>query len=103
MCVADCVHVVAREIDGNFVSWQYFTILLVILVGMVVTSALGYVYRTDVKSAVHDGITDGLQKYGNDTTYTNEIDFMQKNVCENGSKNLLSRAKAPIPQSSAKL
>ncbi len=62
---------------------QYFTILLVILVGMVVTSALGYVYRTDVKSAVHDGITDGLNKYGNDTTYTNEIDFMQKNVGEN--------------------
>ncbi len=68
---------------------QYFTILLVILVGMVVTSALGYVYRTDVKSAVHDGITDGLNKYGNDTTYTNEIDFMQKNV--GGNNQLIYR------------
>jgi len=58
----------------------YFTILLIILVGMVVVTALGYEYRMDVEKSVQDGIAEGLKKYGNDSTFTTEVDFMQKNL-----------------------
>ncbi len=54
--------------------------LLLILVGLIVTAALGYVYREEVDSAVKKGLTEGLWEYGNDTTYTTEIDFMQSHV-----------------------
>ncbi len=45
------------------------------------TAALGYVYREDVDHAVKKGLTEGLKKYGNDSTFTSEIDFMQSHVC----------------------
>ena len=44
------------------------------------TAALGYVYRDEVDKAVKDGLKKGLQKYGNDSVYTNEVDFMQSHV-----------------------
>ena len=44
------------------------------------TAALGYVYRDEVDKAVKDGLKEGLQKYGNDSVYTNEVDFMQSHV-----------------------
>ena len=48
--------------------------------GLVVTAALGYVYRDEVDKAVKDGLKKGLQAYGNDSVYTHEVDFMQSHV-----------------------
>ena len=53
---------------------------MVILVGLVVTAALGYVYRTEVDKAVKKGIREGLAEYGKDSVYTTEVDFMQSHV-----------------------
>ncbi|KAK2164480.1 hypothetical protein LSH36_63g09008 [Paralvinella palmiformis] len=58
----------------------FFTILLVILVGMVSTAILGYIKRADVESAVEQGIKQGMDAYNNETVWKNQIDFMQSEL-----------------------
>ena len=62
--------------------FQYFTLLLLILIGTVAAGALGYIYRRDVDSAIDDGLEKALSKYGtpNNTVWTDEVDFMQREV-----------------------
>ena len=62
--------------------FQFFSILLVVLVGMVSAAVLGYIKRGDVEKVVEKGITAGMQKYGqpNETAWTDQIDFMQSEV-----------------------
>jgi len=66
----------------------FFSVLLVLLLGMVVSAVLGYVYRTEVKQGLQDGIEKGLtDEYGNDTVWTKQIDFMQEELHCCGSNN----------------
>lgn len=57
----------------------FFTLTLIILVGMICAASLGWVYREDVDSAVNDGLMKGLQRYDmeNETYWQSEVDFMQ--------------------------
>jgi tetraspanin-3 len=65
----------------------FFSVLLIIFVGLVAGSALAYVYRDEVKDNVRKGVEEGLQKYGNDTVITHEMDFVQSHLqcCGNHS------------------
>jgi len=60
----------------------FFSVMLLIFVGLVAGSALAYVYRDQVDSRVMDGITEGLDKYGskNHSVITDEVDFMQSKL-----------------------
>ena len=60
---------------------QFFTLLLIMLIGTVIAAVLGYVYRKQVDRTLDHTITDALSKYGNETVFTNQIDFMQEEVC----------------------
>ena len=51
------------------------------LIGTVIAAVLGYVYRKQVDRTLDHTITDALSKYGNETVFTNQIDFMQEEVC----------------------
>jgi tetraspanin-3 len=57
----------------------YFTVLLLILIGVISAGILGYVYRQDVDDGIGHGLEKALNNYGvdNDTVWKNEVDFMQ--------------------------
>lgn len=60
----------------------YFTILLIVLVTMLAGGILAWIRKDDVKKWVDDGLTEGLNKYGQDnaTEWTDEVDFVQEKL-----------------------
>jgi len=60
----------------------YFTLLLVILLGLIVAAVLGYVYRNKIETGVRQNLKKGFDDYGKNgsSVITNEIDFMQENL-----------------------
>lgn len=67
----------------------FFSVLLLIFVGLVSGSALAYVYREQVDENVKEGIMEGLDNYGNTSSQilTSQVDFMQRSLhcCGNSS------------------
>jgi len=61
---------------------MYFTLLLVILLGLMVAAVLGYVYRSDIEEGVKKNLKKGFQDYGKNgsSVITDEINFMQENL-----------------------
>lgn len=61
---------------------QYFSLLLVILVALVVTAVLGYIYRYNIEAIAKDSLEEDFHKYGKNGSevVTNEVDFMQSQV-----------------------
>ena len=60
--------------------FQFFTVLLIMLIATIVAAVLGYVYRKQVDTTLDQTISGALDNYGNKTVFTNQIDFMQKEV-----------------------
>jgi len=61
----------------------FFSLLLIIFVGLVAGAVLAYVYRSKIDTAVHKQLSEGVSTmYGNpnETTWTDEIDFMQSEL-----------------------
>lgn len=61
---------------------MFFSLILLIFVGMVCAGVLGWMYRGQVDTAMHKGLHDGLEDYNleNETYWKEEIDFMQSNL-----------------------
>lgn len=87
----------------------YFTMLLLILVGMLAGAILAYIYRDRVDSSVQDGIQQGLDNYEqpHQGHWTDDMDFMQSHLQCCGLNNYTdwlnttwhNTTKLPYPQS----
>lgn len=78
----------------------FFSLLLLIFVGMVCAGVLGWMYRDNVDKAMHDGLHQGLHDYNleNETYWKEEIDFMQTNLQCCGVDNYTDWKKTPWAQ-----
>lgn len=66
----------------------FFSFMLVIFVGLVSGSILAYVYRGKIDDSLEKGISDCMEKYGNDSSScTRDIDYFQKEFKCCGSAN----------------
>jgi len=59
---------------------QYFSLLLIGFVGLVVGIVVACVFRGKITGGLHDILKDGLNKYDNDTGSQKAIDLMQQQV-----------------------
>lgn len=74
-------HAFLKNLDF-FSAFQFFSVLLLIFIGVVGASALAYVYREQVGTQLQKGIQSGLDNYDNknNTVWKQEMDFMQEQV-----------------------
>lgn len=61
-------------------SFQYFVLLLVVFVTMVVGGIVGYVCRDDVDESVYRAMWASIPLYHNDSTVMKAWDEIQRNV-----------------------
>lgn len=63
-----------------FHNLQYFVLLLIVFITMLVGGVVGYVFRRDVDDSLYRAMWSSIPSYNNDTTVTRAWDEIQRNV-----------------------
>lgn len=73
-CIAACK-------ENKCLLAVFFALLLIVLTAEVTAGVVGYVFRKEVKKAVHDGLEDAINNYDNrSSTEKDQIDYLQSEL-----------------------
>lgn len=59
---------------------MFFTVLIVIFAGLLISTILAFVYKQPVSDGIEKGMNDILNEYGNSTELTNQMDYIQQEL-----------------------
>lgn len=89
-CIAACK-------ENKCLLAVFFALLLIVLTAEVTAGVVGYVYRKQMKKAVHDGLEDAINHYSNNrTTEKDQIDYLQSELKCCGLNNATDWARAAM-------
>lgn len=65
--------------ESKILLSAYFCLILIVFVGEVIASVLGYCYRSEVEDTVSTGLMDAVNKY-NETVMAEQVDYIQREL-----------------------